>query len=167
MAASLDVKLSDFVPRAIIRVFSTMMSLKLEALDSPSDANLQGERVVGSVGFAGAATGMVYFQVTDVFARIMTASMLGRKLQDINGADEVNDAIGELSNMIGGNLKSCLSDSGFPCALSIPSITRGSSFNIQTRNGAWCERFAFQYQEHHVLVEISVRVNSTEGGING
>ncbi|EKD42414.1 MAG: hypothetical protein ACD_73C00167G0002, partial [uncultured bacterium] len=43
------------------------------------------------------------------------------------GADEIRDAIGELTNMVGGNFKSILEGS---CTLSIPSVIQGEHVNV-------------------------------------
>jgi len=155
----LQVKVRDFVTRSVSKVFETMLKMKLEVLDSSGGLSLEGDRVVGAVGFAGLATGVVYLQVTDPFGQILTNTLFGRKIATVSAPEEVNDVVGELSNMIGGNLKSYLSDYGLPCALSIPFITRGQSFAIQTKDGAWCERFAFRYQEHLALVQLCMKTN--------
>jgi len=52
-------------------------------------------------------------------------------VDDIGSDEEVNDVIGEVCNMVGGDLKSRLCDAGFTSSLSIPSITYGESFRIQ------------------------------------
>ena len=61
--------------------------------------------------------------------------------------------IGELSNMIGGDLKSRLCDAGFECELSIPSITSGKDFNIESKGWAVNEAVCFQHGEHIALIE--------------
>jgi chemotaxis protein CheX len=43
-------------------------------------------------------------------------------------ADEVSDALGELTNMIGGNIKSLLPA---PSRLSVPSVAEGESYTVR------------------------------------
>lgn len=157
MAALDDISVKDFVTNAVKDVFSTMLSMKVETLAPDAEVNYPGERIVGSVGFAGKVMGVVYIHVSSEFARIMTATMLGMKLEEVTDEVSINDVIGEMSNMIGGNVKSHLCDAGLMCALSIPSITRGLKFKIQCMDDARAERFVFKYQDHPVLVELRIK----------
>ncbi len=157
MATVLDLNLRDFVSKAVVNVFSTMLSMQIELLPSDKDVTLPGQRVVGAVGFAGKAMGVVYIHVTDDFAKAIAGKLLGMKPEELNGSAEVNDVIGEVSNMVGGNLKSSLCDSGLTCALTIPSITRGGDFQVESLDGGRQERFAFKYQDQNVLVHLDIK----------
>jgi chemotaxis protein CheX len=103
--------------------------------------------------------GNVSVQVSETFARLMTAAMLGMELEEVEG-EEVNDVIGEVSNMVGGHLKSRFCDSGFPCDLSIPSITSGKNFKIESKNWARHERIAFCHEAHVALVEVFIKASN-------
>jgi chemotaxis protein CheX len=157
MANFEEISFSDFVTNAVKDVFSTMLSMKVEEIPQNSNVDFNGERIVGSVGFAGKIMGVVYIHVSAEFARIMTATLLGMKIEEVTDEVNINDVIGEMSNMVGGNVKSHLCDAGFACALSIPSITRGIKFQIQCMDGAREERFSFKYQQHLIFVELKVK----------
>jgi flagellar motor switch protein FliN len=77
---------------------------------------------------------------------------------DVDMEADVNDVIGELSNIVGGNLKSIFSDVGLQCELSTPSITRGTGFKIESMNMERYERFAFSYQDHVFFVEFGLKL---------
>ena len=98
------VDLRGFISGAMNEVFDTMLSMDLELAEEGVQANVAGERIVGSVGFAGKAVGSVSIQVNEAFAREITAAMLGMEEDEIDGDEEVHDVIGELSNMVGGDL---------------------------------------------------------------
>jgi chemotaxis protein CheX len=83
--------------------------------------------------------------------------MLGISVGDVEDEGQVHDVIGEVCNIVGGNLKSRLCDSGFPCELSIPTITAGSDFQIKSRGWELNARFGFQNHEHAALVEIFMK----------
>ncbi|MBI4024057.1 MAG: chemotaxis protein CheX [Verrucomicrobia bacterium] len=151
-----NTQLRNFLTKAVTDVFGTMVSMKVELLDSNTTANLEGERLVGSVGFAGRATGAVYIHVTEAFARQMTGAMLGMKPDEVKNMADVQDAVGEVSNMIGGNLKSHLADNGLSCVLSIPSITRGSDFRIEAVGAAQQQRLVFCPQQADTVVIVEV-----------
>jgi CheY-specific phosphatase CheX len=153
---TLDIK--TLVGNAIKEVFATMFSMEVVILNGEQVRIDGGSRIVGSVGFAGDVMGNVNIHVNGNFARLMTAAMLDMDVSEIEGEEEVHDVIGELCNMIGGDLKSRLCDSGLPCKLSIPSITCGNSFTVASRGWARKERLSLQYQDHSALVEVYMKL---------
>jgi CheY-specific phosphatase CheX len=153
--------LEAFTTKAINEVFTTMLSMEVEVYDVGAPEIISdGNRIVGSVSFAGEVLGSIYIHVSDTLARLMTGAMLGMKPEEIEGEEEVHDVIGEFSNMIGGNLKSHFSDSGFPCQLSIPSIMSGKDFRIEPMDWARNERFAFRHQQHIGLAEVYIKLGT-------
>ena len=153
------VDLRGFISGAMNEVFDTMLSMDIELADEGVQASVDGERIVGSVGFAGKAVGSVNIQVNEAFARSITAAMLGMEEDEIDGDEEVHDVIGELSNMVGGDLKSRLCDEGLNCNLSIPSITTGSDFRMEIKGWERHESLIFRHQEQFALVDIYVKTN--------
>ena len=154
-----EVDLRGFISGAMTEVFDTMLSMDIELADGGAQGNVDGERIVGSVGFAGKAVGSVNIQVNEAFARSITAAMLGMEEDEIEGDEEVHDVIGELSNMVGGDLKSRLCDGGLDCELSIPSIITGSDFKTEIKGWERHERLVFRQQEQFALVDIYIKTN--------
>jgi len=155
---TLDLK--TFITNAVSRVFDTMLSMSIRATDRGFPRNGEGRRIVGSVGFAGKVMGNVSLHVNENFARLITAAMLGMEIDEIEGDDEIFDVIGELSNMVGGDLKSRFCDADLACDLSIPSITSGSDFTTETKGWTRHESFVFQYEENLALVEVFVKTDN-------
>jgi CheY-specific phosphatase CheX len=147
--------LPSFLRGATQEVFDTMLSMELTEKDHQEFT--EASRIVGSVSLAGSVSGTVNIHVGDTFASQITANMLGMELDEIDSDEEVHDVIGELSNMIGGDLKSRLCDAGFTCELSIPSITSGKDFSIESKGWAVNEIVYFQYQGHIALVEAFIK----------
>ena len=150
--------LPTFLRGATQEVFDTMLSMELTEQEHKEFAGMS--RIVGSVSLAGSVSGTVNIHVSNTFANQITANMLGMELDEIDGDEEVHDVIGELSNMIGGDLKSHLCDAGFTCELSIPSITSGKDFSIESKGWAVNEIVYFQYQEHIALIEAFIKNGS-------
>ncbi len=162
------VDLRGFISGAMNEVFDTMLSMDLELADEGVPASVEGERIVGTVGFAGKAVGSLSVQVNEAFARSITAAMLGMEDDEIEEDEEVLDVIGELSNMVGGDLKSRLCDEGLNCNLSIPSITRGSDFKTETKGWGRHEHLVFRHQRQLALVDVYVKANGyklNQGGV--
>jgi len=151
--------LEAIVSESVIDVFDTMLSAKLEITDKIPPDSLEAIRNVGSVSFAGDATGMVSIHVGDNFSRELAADMLGMEIKELEGDEEIRDMLGELSNIVGGNLKSTFTDSGLVCALSTPSFTTGTDFKIESLNMEKYERFAFRCDDNIVFVEMGIKIS--------
>ena len=153
---TLDIKTS--ITKSVLDVFDTMLSFQLEPVQDKDDADLKEMRIVGSVNFAGQVSGIIHIHVKKDFALIMASAMLGMTPDEIEGEDEIKDVICELSNIVGGNLKSFFNDSGFYCALSTPSITLGDDFTIKSLNTERYESLSFSYQQHTIRIEVGVKL---------
>jgi chemotaxis protein CheX len=155
---TLDLKAA--ITNSVCAVFDTMLSMSVTVTDRDLDLKSEGKRIVGSVGFAGKVMGNVSVHVNETFARLITAAMLGMETDEIEGDEEIFDVIGELSNMIGGDLKSRFCDQDLTCDLSIPSITSGSDFKTETKGWTRHESFVFQHKDNVALVEVFVKTDN-------
>ena len=159
-----ELNLTELMTRATTDVFSTMVSMELESSNTPCEESTNGEKkIVGSVGFAGAIKGVVYLHLHEGLAGIITETMLGLEASEL-GEDEINDVVGELSNMIGGNVKSRLCDAGFSCQLSVPSVARGNQFDIRPMavNGERIEDCVFQNDGDQIRLVVALKNGETE-----
>ena len=152
---SLDLK--SLITNVVDNVFDTMLSMEVESIDGQTVEYNSGTQIVGSVGFAGAVLGNLNLHVDEEFACRITAAMLGMETDEIEGDEEVHDVIGELCNMICGDLKSRLCDAGLTCELSIPSITSGKEFKIESRGWDRSECFGFRSHKHTALVAVYMK----------
>jgi len=152
-ALDIGAMLADFVPT----VFDTMLSLKVSQAGAVYQSELEGLKIVGVVSFAGDTMGVVSIHVDGVFGQVMARSMMGLGEGETAGESDIRDVIGELSNIIGGKLKSYFSDAGLICELSTPSITRGKDFHVEAMNLHRYERLAFQYEESYFFIEAGVK----------
>jgi chemotaxis protein CheX len=150
------VKVHDLLKGNVGEVFRTMLSLEVE-LAEPVSLQEFGETLVAAyVGFTGEANGVVYLHATASFARKMAGCMLGMAEEELDD-EMVNDAVGELSNMIVGSVKSCLCDSGTPCVLTIPSIMRGNNFKVEVSPSQHHRLLGFSCGKDRVLVELLMK----------
>ncbi len=152
--------MDDLVRAAINEVFDTMLNLKIEA-EPPGTELLNGEaHIASSVGFIGKLTGIVYIYSSASFARTVTATLVGLEEAEIDGEEMVNDAMGEVANMIVGNVKSRLSDRGMPCVLTIPSIVRGSHFTIEAVSSTERRVVSFKCLKANQQIVIEILIKS-------
>jgi chemotaxis protein CheX len=81
--------------------------------------------MTGFVNIGGAWEGTVLLEVSDTLSQRFAATMLGMN-EEVSFPD-VADSLGELTNMVGGNIKSLLPA---PSSLSIPAVAEGSDYSI-------------------------------------
>jgi chemotaxis protein CheX len=118
-------------------VFATMLSLEVSECGTPWFPN--GERLTAAVHLAGDWSGAVLLECD----RSQACRFAGRFLSsDPPGTvdDVVRDVLGELANMIGGNLK-CVLMRGI--RLSMPSVVDGSDYSLRVCGAEVRERIAF------------------------
>ena len=87
------------------------------------------------------------------FAEHVTGLMLGIPAGEAIGESEVNDVVGEASNMLTGGLKSWLCDAGAPCAVSTPGIIRGVAFSIEPMPDVHRDWMVFDCDGERFMVE--------------
>ena len=147
----------ELLTRSVPEVFSTMFTLEARPSE-PRNLHALGETlVVASVGFAGAVNGVVYLHVSAPFARLLAGRMLGMADEEFDGDEMINDAMGELSNMVVGAVKSRLCDDGSPCVLTIPSIVRGQSFSVGATGCSDRRLLGFHCGEGERVLELQMK----------
>jgi chemotaxis protein CheX len=166
--------LDKMVVSAVDKFFDTMLSAPVsfeEAVEfSASEGNnpdpakspiapASGPLVVGMVGFIGSLNGVIYLYLSDSFAREVTCNFLGMEPDELETEDHetVNDALGEMANMIAGTFKNVLCDEGFNCRLTIPSILRGSKFSIETTSSVMRRVFRFQTMGQPLVADLLMK----------
>jgi chemotaxis protein CheX len=100
------------------------MSVAAEACDRViCDLN----RMMGGVHIAGAWNGLVLLLPTETFMRQAAAAMLDVPPVQVAMAD-IEDALAELCNVLGGGVKSLLPG---PSALALPMVLHGSNYAVR------------------------------------
>jgi len=115
------------------KVFKRMLALEVVA--QPSSPRLPEafcSMVSGMVGLAGVRRGMVAIHLPEEMAKTVTSRLLQTEIGEVN--EDVMDAVGELANMLAGNIKSALSSSGHDIKLSIPSVVSGVKYLLDIQH---------------------------------
>jgi chemotaxis protein CheX len=156
---TIPIDVRDFLNKHSAEVFDTMLSHKTEPVANGRLPEFP-ERVIGSVGFGGEnINGALYLHLSAEFANQIASGMLGLPAGEAPGEPEVNDVIGELTNMLAGGLKSSFCDAGAPCAVSTPAIIRGTSFQIETMPDVHHEILLFDCGTSRFAVEVHIKID--------
>jgi chemotaxis protein CheX len=155
-----DQHIQNAIARAVQNVCRTMLRQPASLAGDGLGSELHFE-IIGSVGFAGTASGMVYLCLTDEFAKKATGEILGMSPGEVemNGPDVLKDAIGEITNMTAGGFKNELCDLGFPCKLTLPTILRGHSLAVAAIKSTARHVHLFDCGGHRFAADIQVKVD--------
>ncbi|MCC7475099.1 MAG: chemotaxis protein CheX [Pirellulales bacterium] len=113
------------IEQIVQSIFATMLGM--EVVRHPEGDVPCEESLISTIQIAGAQPVTVVFGVSANVARGGAAAMLQIGSDDVTKDDE-RDVVAELSNMIGGNLKSLLPG---PLYLSLPTVVAGKELGVQ------------------------------------
>jgi len=148
---------SEFMTQHVVSVFDTMLSLRA-TVSTKAGLPLSAERVTGTAGFGGDnVNGLLYLHLSAATAARLASAMLRMPSEEIP-ENEINDVVGEVTNMLIGGLKSWLTNCGAPCAMSTPAIIRGTCYTIETSSDVKSGVSVFESEAGIVAVEIHIRL---------
>ena len=132
-------------------VFATMMNLEVGQGGTPWFPG--GNRLTSALHLAGDWNGAVLLECDREQACRFAGRFLSMDPPDTLD-DVVRDVLGELANMIGGNLK-CVLTPGI--RLSMPSVVDGSDYSVRVVGAEVRERLAFQCAEGPFWITVLTR----------
>jgi chemotaxis protein CheX len=112
------------------------------------------ECLTAMVGLAGTYNGLVSVHLPWPLAISFTSLMLGMEVTEID--DDVNDAMGEIANMVAGSFKQHLSKGGSDIQLSTPSVVNGADYIVSSGNNLENITLKFATDEEWFMVSISI-----------
>ncbi len=125
-------EINEKLIESTIEIFTGMVMMDISVAGEPlATVGPLKQSITGMVGLAGTHKGVLAVHFPKQVALDVTSSFLGMEVDQIN--DDVQDAIGEIANMLGGNLKTILSDRGKDINLSLPSTIYGDEYAFSSQ----------------------------------
>ena len=121
--------IGDEIIKGTKEVFSTMLmvDIECESFDKTAEFEIQSN-LTSVIGLGGGIRGMLAVHCPASIAKTITGSFLGMEVEELD--DDVKDAIGEVTNMVAGNLKVSYTNVDINIELAIPTTIIGESFSI-------------------------------------
>jgi chemotaxis protein CheX len=124
------VDISGQIVESTHEIFSSMVMMEVAPSGEKRDSMPPlTDSITGVIGLAGTHKGVLAIHFPKTVAMAITGSFLGMDVDEMN--EDVEDAVGELANMLGGSVKAILSAKGRDIDLSLPSIISGKSYDFQ------------------------------------
>lgn len=157
--------------KALKHVFHIMLSRPVELCERNSQGEVSispaasgGEMILthflGSVGFVGKLNGRLHLYLPDDFATACTRQLLraNEHYSKRTAETAIVDAIGEITNMTAGVFKNALTESGFTCRLSIPSVFRCRPGSMEP--GFTSSRYIYHFTSSDSRLVVELVINS-------
>jgi chemotaxis protein CheX len=147
---------------AVAEVFSMMLGYEAKAVEAmplaPNTGDAYGRTAI--VGFSGSMRGSCELRMDSLAARAVCSAMIGDT--SIEEDESIDDAIGELCNMLAGGWKNRVPTLLSSCALSPPTVISGRSYKVHMSSPSAKFSRAYQFDVHtlHLTLhrEESIRV---------
>lgn len=133
-------------------IWSSVLGLELHVLSSVPEEN--GERAsTACILISGDWDGAVILQSKTHAARGFVAKMFESTPEELS-ADDFDDGLGELANLVGGNFKNQV---GGACTLSLPTVIHGREHVLRLPQSHLLDQAAFEVDGSHLTVSIFER----------
>jgi chemotaxis protein CheX len=124
------VEIQDKMIDATKEIFSTMIMMEINLEEMQENLGSLTNTITAMIGLAGTHKGVLAVHFPYEVAMAITSSFLMMDVTEVN--EDVHDAMGEIANMLGGNVKTILSEKGRDIDLSMPSTICGSEYSFQS-----------------------------------
>lgn len=128
------------IEQTVAAIFEAMMGIGVQPI---SAVCLPRQREMATIHFSGSWKGVLTLELGESEACRFAARFLSTEVAEAVDND-VRDVLGELANMIGGNLKCILAPGA---VLSIPEVICGSDFSVRICGRTVAERQAFRCED--------------------
>jgi chemotaxis protein CheX len=120
------------------------------ALDESGSIGNRPRAIASCIQITGAWNGAVLLDCTIEAAQSAAKVMFGVEPADLSAAD-TQDAIAELSNMIGGNIKALVSGK---CFLSLPAVVEGGDYRARVPGARMVNRVSFTALGQTIMITV-------------
>ena len=147
--------LSEKIVESVKEIFSTMIMMEIAEKGTLLTKTIPlTDTISGVIGMAGTHKGVLAIHLPYHVAKAITGSFLGMDVDEIN--EDVEDAVGELANMLGGNVKTILSDKGRDIDLSMPTTISGHHYDFQPTKEVERIVILFNCEVGEFLIEMQI-----------
>ena len=121
----------DLADATVTEIFKVMFGFDVQAIELPIPGfvSVEKDEMTAVVGFSGAMRGSCQVRISTQAAQSIASAMLGGAPIDEDD-ESINDALGELCNMLAGGWKNGVPELSSECALSPPTVISGRDYKV-------------------------------------
>ncbi len=144
--------LVDVTRDSIFSIFNTIFGAEPK-LESDVDGKNLGDGVVGIISFMGDANYIIMLALPKNSAIAMASKFCGFDI-DYDSPD-MGDVVGELSNVLAGDIIARMNKEGLKITMSLPTIMRGHDVEPLLPRGLPLEKLGFSMEEGAFMLKIA------------
>jgi len=144
----------DDINRIITDIFTSILGFSIEHIADDILIPETDRSMVGCIQIAGEWQGAVTLFCPDTLVRKATASMFEMPEDEV-ADDEMQDALGELTNMTAGNINTLLPPG---CTISLPTVAEGIDYKVTIPGGKVTFQLSFLCEGEPMVAAIMERV---------
>jgi len=150
----MDAKIVNSILNAVNNVFEAIMSVKIKFGKPEAMKNISPNySVVGIIGFTGKVSGNLVYSFKEQTVFEIIKAMIGMELNELD--EMALSAVGELANMISGNIAINLEKAGYKVEISPPSVVKGREISVKMEGVVI--RIPAELKNHEFDVSIAVQ----------
>jgi chemotaxis protein CheX len=149
-----EICLNETLLDAAKEIFETMIFVNFEECSNQEDT-IEGDSLLGSITFKGGIEGCFAICCSVPCAKTIALNMLAMDPSEELSEAEISDAIGEVTNMIMGGVKSRILDTVGNMEVSIPVVTSGQGLENSLGEGTIKASVKVKL-ENNYIAEISI-----------
>lgn len=134
-------------------IWGATVNLDAVPLDAAAPSTPGGRTLEGVINITGAWAGALVLQVPEQVARRAAAVMFELD-ESATSLEDMQDAVGEITSMTGGNVKALLEGQ---CALSLPAVVEGRDYSIRVPGSEAVTRVTFDIEGAPFVVSLLTR----------
>ncbi|MBI5374346.1 MAG: chemotaxis protein CheX [Candidatus Schekmanbacteria bacterium] len=121
-----------------VEVLKKMAFLDVEHIrnDEPISKAIENVHMCSMIMLDGTLKGSIVFHCSDKLAKQVTCALLGEDMANDIADMDIKDAIGEVTNVIAGNVKNKISNLGHSFSLSSPKVLEWGEYVIELKTKA-------------------------------
>ena len=132
----------------VVEVFRMMFGFEIEPVGTPDEGARTGDsdERTAVIGFSGALRGSCQVRMSTEAARSVASAMLGGI--PVEDDDSVDDALGEVCNMLAGGWKDGIPALSSNCSLSPPTVISGRDYKVHVHKPSWQVSRTYRFEAY-------------------
>ncbi|MBL9167437.1 MAG: chemotaxis protein CheX [Verrucomicrobiales bacterium] len=141
---------------ALQTTLGPLLSVTME--EAPVSGTSSSDKIVTGVGFVGSVMGVVNFELPGSVAEQITRKLLCLSPEEPADLQVIKDALGEIANMVVGQVKTRLCEAGKNCVLALPTVVPGELRRMPESPLILQDTFGLKMGDSSMRAQILIRV---------
>lgn len=147
--------LTDCVKNSVLSTFSNILGSQTVYSGNGNNGHreIQGDGVIGIISFIGDITWLLMLELPRKSAKGMAAKFCGFEIEF--DSPDMGDVVGELANVLAGDIVGRLSAEGIKVSMSLPTIMRGQNVEPMVPRGVSSKEMRFSAPEGDFRLQLA------------